>query len=218
MNPVLNGWLQALLWTAAVAASVNATLAVFARRAFDDALRAESFATRANWVDLDDAYWGVSALGGLVNTGLLVVLIVWMFKAHRATSALSPSRRTWSSGWTIGGWFIPLANVVIPKLVLSEIERIATAPRAHGVVAGRGRTSALGWAWWSVFVVGWVFTTVAALLGASERPFEAADDMRAGYVCGAIGFGAWALAGALGAVHLRAIGRRLSLAGLAEEP
>ena len=63
--------------------------------------------------------------------------------------------------------------------MLAEIERIATAPRAHGVVTGRGRAPALGWAWWAMFVVGWVFTTVATLLGAAEHPFESADDIRA---------------------------------------
>lgn len=218
VSPVLSGWLQALFWSAAVVASVNATLAVFARRAFDDAEREESFTSRQRWVDLDDGYWGVTALGGLVNTALLVVAIVWMFKAHRATSALSRHARTWSSGWTIGAWFIPLGNLVIPKLVLAEIERIATAPRSHGAAVGRGRATVIGWLWWAMFVVGWVFTTAATLLGAAERPFESAGEMRAGYVCGATGFGAWALAGALGALHVRAIGRRLSPAGLAQEP
>ena len=45
--------------------------------------------------------------------------------AYRSLNRSGAEGRSWSSGWAVGGWFIPLAALVIPRLVLSEIERIS---------------------------------------------------------------------------------------------
>jgi hypothetical protein len=35
--------------------------------------------------------------------------------------------RTWSKGWAIGAWFIPIANFVVPYLVLGEASKVLQA-------------------------------------------------------------------------------------------
>ena len=119
---------------------------------------------------------------------MFVVTIVWMNKAHKTTQRLWRGSRKWTSGWTVGGWFIPFANFVIPKKVLNEIERIATAPRTGGVVGSGWRqesTSALGWLWWIGFSLSIVFRTIGTgLLGDLTGPD---DDITAGYTTQAIG-------------------------------
>jgi hypothetical protein len=71
----------------------------------------------------------VAALGTYLGIAGFVLLLVWAFKSHRATDAL----RTWRTGRVIGSRFIPVFNLVRPRLVLSEIDRIARSDRTtHG--------------------------------------------------------------------------------------
>ena len=53
-----------------------------------------------------------------------VAFMVWLFQAR---TVLDPHDQylEWKRGWTIGGWFIPIANFFIPLLVVGEISRYA---------------------------------------------------------------------------------------------
>jgi Domain of unknown function (DUF4328) len=68
--------------------------------------------------------------------------IAWMFWEYRARLNLrgfGVHNLQWVPGWTIGGWFIPLANLVLPILILNEIDK-ATAERAAAAAE-----SGIGW-------------------------------------------------------------------------
>ncbi|GAA4593057.1 hypothetical protein BJY16_000838 [Actinoplanes octamycinicus] len=58
----------------------------------------------------------------------VVTFLVWL---HRASVNLwtTGHRLKWRPGWTIGAWFIPLANLVLPLLVVREIDQRS---RDHG--------------------------------------------------------------------------------------
>jgi hypothetical protein len=47
--------------------------------------------------------------------------ITWMYQARRNIDRWEIAGLGWGPGWAIGGWFIPLANLVIPKLVMDAI-------------------------------------------------------------------------------------------------
>jgi hypothetical protein len=76
-------------------------------------------------------------------TGL--AFLQWRYRARRGLDRLGATGLTWRPGWAIGGWFIPIANLVIPLLVVNEIDR--AGPRRPGrwvfaawaVVTGTGR-------------------------------------------------------------------------------
>jgi hypothetical protein len=67
----------------------------------------------------------------------------------------------------IGGWFIPGANLIIPKMAFGELEKIAKVPYG-GVPIGdrwkRHTRSQIGDLWWFMWasgsVIGWI-TTIA---------------------------------------------------------
>ncbi|AGL20895.1 DUF4328 domain-containing protein [Actinoplanes sp. N902-109] len=61
---------------------------------------------------------------GMLVTYLLagIPFIVWLRRAAQNLQAFGADL-TWGPGWAIGAWFIPLANVVLPLLMLSEIDR-----------------------------------------------------------------------------------------------
>ncbi len=62
---------------------------------------------------------GFAYLAGLVGGAIAVPM--WMHRAFRNLPALGAQRLSWSPGWAAGGWFIPLANFVIPFLVMREL-------------------------------------------------------------------------------------------------
>jgi hypothetical protein len=103
--------------------------------------------------DADDAVGAAAGLQGLVLIATIVVFIIWQFRCAKNLEVLGREGARLGPGWSIGGWFIPLANLVIPVLIFQGFWR-ATAP---GTREGRawtdGRGSALiGW-WWGVFLV-----------------------------------------------------------------
>jgi hypothetical protein len=68
-----------------------------------------------------------------VNIALTLIAgiawVTWEYRARTNLPRFSVHNLKWAPGWTIGGWFIPLANLVLPILILNEIDK-ATAERA----------------------------------------------------------------------------------------
>ncbi|MFZ3468552.1 DUF4328 domain-containing protein [Streptomyces sp. 4.24] len=61
---------------------------------------------------------GLMAVVAAVSLPLLlataVLFIIWFHRVHGNAEILGPDRVTRSSGWAIGGWFIPVGNLFIP--------------------------------------------------------------------------------------------------------
>lgn len=84
-----------------------------------------------------------------------IAFVVWL---HRARTNLDRGNRelTWTRGWAIGGWLIPLGNAVVPQLVVYEIDRYSElfADEAEGRPHERHRAVAVAWvALWSLFLI-----------------------------------------------------------------
>lgn len=102
-------------------------------------------------VDLVTAAAITCALVALV---IAVLFIVWMWRAAKNNEALGRDNPRLGSGWAIGGWFIPLANLVIPVLVLQDLWRGSAAQIPRGDMRWRitDRSALVGW-WWAALVV-----------------------------------------------------------------
>ena len=224
VSSTLSGWLQALMWATGLMAVINGVLGLATVGAFEnyyDARVGSSAEARAfdDWRELNDAFDTVGGLMILLWIAMFVLILVWMKKAHAATQRLWRGPRKWASGWTIGGWFIPFANFVIPKLVLNEIERIAKAPRWNGAVDDRWRhesTSTLGWLWWIGLSIGIIAIGIG--MGLADELTASADELRGGYTMQALGSLMSAVALGLGAIYIRKISRRLSPDGMSQNP
>lgn len=106
-------------------------------------------------VELTWASWTALALLMLVLTGVLV--IGWTYSASRSLDNRGPIGRRWRGGWTIGSWLVPLANLVLPKFVFNEIERIAQVPYGQVPIGEEWRAyprSQLGDLWWLLWIAG----------------------------------------------------------------
>jgi uncharacterized protein DUF4328 len=53
--------------------------------------------------------------------------IVWLYRLRSDVETFAPHQGGLSRGWAIGGWFIPLANAVLPFLVVRDVIRAAVA-------------------------------------------------------------------------------------------
>jgi hypothetical protein len=117
------------------------------------------------------AGWTGLGLLLLVVTGGLV--IGWTFTASKALDARGPIGRRWRGAWTIWGWLIPFANLVIPKLVFNEIEKVSQVPFGSVPVGEEWRENPrfqLGDLWWLLWIGGVIPGQITqVLLGDPER-------------------------------------------------
>jgi len=106
-------------------------------------------------VELVWASWTALGILMMVLTGVLV--IGWTHSTSKALDNRGPIGRRWRGGWTIGAWLIPFANLVIPKIMFNEIEKIAQVPYGSVPVGEEWRVysrSQLSDLWWLLWVGG----------------------------------------------------------------
>lgn len=83
-------------------------------------------------------------LGALLVTGVLVM--IWLYRARRNLDAMPVPAPGLRAGWAVGGWFVPLANLVVPARVMASVVRCS--------LPGARRMPALVWLWWITYVGG----------------------------------------------------------------
>jgi hypothetical protein len=89
-----------------------------------------------------------------------VFFILWLHRARTNLESFGVHNLRWSPGWTIGAWFVPVASLVMPILVISEIDKetaARTAATADEAWGGRdsGRPVFILWAvFWTLRAVG----------------------------------------------------------------
>lgn len=151
--------------------------------------------------------YGLSLLDGVA---VFVLLIVWSFKAHTATSSLWPGQRRWVRGWTIGAWFIPFANYILVPMVLTEVWKLSNAPRSAGKAEpgwarGPGNKNLI---LWMVF-----FGAGGLLLSFGKNMADVSTDYgeyKAGAITGTIGAGLLIAGCVMAIIFIRDLSKRLS--------
>jgi hypothetical protein len=108
-------------------------------------------------------------------TGLLIVaflvaavaFILWLYNAYRNVEAWRMQGLRWSKGWTIGGWFVPVGNLFIPKAVVDTVRSASATPGNGSMV--RTRSTPLVWAWW----LSYLSPGLLSLIGAFSHRIKA---------------------------------------------
>jgi Domain of unknown function (DUF4328) len=72
-----------------------------------------------------------------------VLFLAWFHRAYGNIRALGVSEPRYRRGWAIGAWFIPLANLVIPKQLANDLWRAGGPSCSRGTRVGRGGLSSL---------------------------------------------------------------------------
>ncbi len=120
--------------------------------------------------DLDDAFLALALITG-------VVFITWMWRAAKNNEALGRERARFGPGWAIGGWLIPIANFVIPVLMMQDLWRgsNSTIPRGDTRWKIGDRSALIGW-WWGLAIASRFLNAVGN--GVGDSPVL--DDVRSG--------------------------------------
>jgi hypothetical protein len=152
----ISGLSTALMWVliGVAVSAVGAALALGYRLDAIDRLRGGSFAALQDVRDGDDAVDAMSTILSVFNVAVFVLFIIFLFRAVKNTELWNTVKEKWTPGWAIGSWFIPLANFVLPFLVVLETWRRSDSDVVTG--AKPQTSTGLLWAWWLLFVVGYV--------------------------------------------------------------
>jgi hypothetical protein len=214
VSSALTGWLQGLMWVAVVVSASTGVLSLRARESVVQLRYTDSVIYYASWYDREAMLDERRGQLLIVEVALFVVLIVWTAKSHRATSGLFDGGRKWKLRWAITGWLVPFANLVIPKLVLNEIERLASAPRDGTNIASNWHQRppmTIGRVFWACFVVSGASAALGVVMVDVSRTI---DVIEFGYIAQAVGLFGRSVAWALGALYFRKLGRMLTLDAL----
>nr|WP_307819004.1 DUF4328 domain-containing protein [Streptomyces sabulosicollis] len=92
-------------------------------------------------VEAMDSGTGVAALV------LIVLWLVWFRTAYINSTVLHPGRQRFGSGYAVGAWFIPIAQLWLPKQIANDVWTSSTPPGP-----GRRSRAVLHW-WWTFFVI-----------------------------------------------------------------
>ena len=165
--------LTVLLWLAA-ADAVFAVVAYIKRLSVLDDIINGKFDTdlvqRSS--DSRDLLNAATAIMGLLTLAIFVLIIIWMVRAMNNNEMLGRVNPRLSPGWGIGGWFIPLANLVIPALIFQDLWRGSDPTRARNDPARR--TGGLVAAYWTAHVI----SSARFLSEGSEDDARNFDDIR----------------------------------------
>jgi hypothetical protein len=112
----------------------------------------------------------------------------------------------------VGCWFIPVANFIIPKLVLNEIDRVSAAAEEGSLEWRRRPLLATAAWWWGCFVA--ASLVLAAGTGITTDQFDRgitdAALYRSGLWLTALGLAIDVAAALFAAASLRVFGSRLA--------
>jgi hypothetical protein len=122
-----------------------------------------TFEDRRRLFDLDDRVETINGLFLALIVVTAVTLMVWMFRAAKNNEALGRRQPRFGPGWSIGGWLIPLANFVIPVLIMQDLWRGSDPAVPRDDIRWKiGNRSLLVGLWWGLLLFGRVLVAVGA--------------------------------------------------------
>ena len=130
------------------------------------------FAVHLELIERLDA---VNQLQLLSLVAAAIAFIVWLWQAYGNMRPLGIANPRYARGWAIAGWFVPVANLVIPKLLANDVWRAGDPDLAPGERNWQARRVAplVHW-WWALYLCGGVATRVALNMADSAQSLAAA--------------------------------------------
>ena len=95
----------------------------------------------------------VSIISLIISTISAILILKWIYRANYNAYELGARNMLYTPGWSIGWYFIPIANLWKPYQAMKEIWKASSNPQSW---KSQSRSSLLPWWWflWIVFSVG----------------------------------------------------------------
>jgi Domain of unknown function (DUF4328) len=100
-------------------------------------------------VDAIDRSGVVGIVVGAVYLGTIVIWLVWQHRGQANLHALAIPRLTYSPGWAVGWWLIPVANLWKPFQTVRELWKASGGGEAWWRIA---TWPVIGW-WWACWII-----------------------------------------------------------------
>ena len=140
-----------------------------------------------------------------------ILFMIWFFQAYKSAESRGAYGTTWGAGWTIGSWFIPFANWVIPKLVMNEVDRMSNPNAGEPPIEQRWkqmRRLVVSDLWWITVLIA-ISIQAIAVVAFATADFADDDVYGAGLFLLSLWLLLYAISGALLGVTTLKIGKRL---------
>lgn len=103
---------------------------------------------------------GTNVVLGLFFTLAAVPVAGWIYRAHANLAEAGVSELRYSPGWSVGSFFVPLVNFVVPFRAMRELHN-----RSHGEAAWEAHAPVSDvTSWWSCQIAAGAVSAVAGLV------------------------------------------------------
>jgi hypothetical protein len=124
--------------------------------------------------DVSDADSQVNGAVGFLQFSILatgVLWIIWQFRFAKNAQVLRGNYGL-APGWAIGGWFVPLGNLVLPQLQLLQAAKASDPDLPPGHPPGSGRAPSTVAAWWVAYDLGGALFAIGAVMRPNKNDFD----------------------------------------------
>jgi hypothetical protein len=106
-----------------------------------------------------------------VGVVAIILLLIWLYRVSRNTWSLGVEGMRYTPGWSVGWFFVPLAGLVMPYNVVSELWQ-ANSPNPTGQWRQAAVSPVVG-AWWAACVASAVihYSPLQIMLGGTKMTF-----------------------------------------------
>jgi len=163
-------WMKLLLGAAILASALELIFRIFEYRLLGDVAAGDVSGAMVHALTMSDArvsFAAYSRMGLFFAVALL--FLFWIFRANCNAHALGARDMRYTPGWSVGWFFVPFANLVMPFKVMREIWQASSDP---GNPSAKSSSGIVGW-WWFA----WLANTVVAY--AVSAMFKSIDGVEA---------------------------------------
>lgn len=153
----LSGTLMGFQLAMAALALMSAVAMIFALDQFEEIMGTSRYLDPTEKIDDWKDIYQIAEAGTVfyLFAGIVVftLSIIWANMSYRAVER---DGRRWASGWTIGAWFIPLANNLLVPMVLAETATYSCWDKQSSHVDHKKRRPIMIFLvlWWSTYAAG----------------------------------------------------------------
>lgn len=112
----------------------------------------------------DEALLGFYGLTAVGNAAIFYVsafaIAMWIYRAHHNLAKLGHSDLEFTPGWSVGWFFVPFANLVMPFQAMRELWNLSCGSEGSG--------APILPLWWGCFLIGGVTMSLASLIGGNS--------------------------------------------------
>ncbi|HET7332732.1 DUF4328 domain-containing protein [Dyella sp.] len=174
----LTRWLEYLLYSSILMGVLSALSDVLLYGLLED-IKAGTYASMATVVAAavaaDTRQTWVAGIRIGIMLATIVLFAMWIYRAASNTRALGAKDMTFTPGWAVGYYFVPILNWWYPYQAMKEIWKASKAPDAWEA-AKRG--SVLPW-WWLFYLLSGLFGYVVYMVASAAHDI---DDLRVALV------------------------------------